>query len=277
MKTINQIHTGDCRLYSASVPDETVDLVFVDPPYNIGFDYGEDEYNDNLSPLDYSIWCQGWMADIYRMLKPTGTFWLAIGDEWAAELKVTAHQIGFHMRSWIVWYYTFGVNSPNKFTRSHAHLFYFTKHRKNFTFNPDQIRVPSARALVYNDKRANPDGRLPDDTWILRPQELLAGFPAEGDMWFIPRICGTFKQRQEGAANQMPEQLLARIIRGCSNEGDLVLDPMAGTGTTLAVAKKLGRQYLGFELSANFADKIASRLRGIRPGDPLDGPIPQGG
>ena len=277
MEIKNKIYTGDCTQLMPQVPDESIDLVFVDPPYNIGFDYGEDEYKDNLTPEAYMAWCQSWMAQIYRVLKPTGSFWLAIGDEWAAELKVAARQAGFHMRSWIVWYYTFGVNSPKKFTRSHAHLFYFTKHKKNFTFNASQIRVPSARAIEYNDKRANPDGRLPDDTWILRPKELPKGFPADGDIWFIPRICGTFKQRQEGAANQMPEQMMGRIIRACSNEGDIVFDPMSGTGTTVTVAKKLNRHYLGMELSENFSARITSRLRGARVGDPLDGPIPQGG
>lgn len=276
LKTENQLYTGDCCPQLCSVEAETVDLAFIDPPFNIGFDYGEEEYKDTLSPDEYIGKCGIWMHQIHRVLKPTGSFWLAIGDEWAAELKVLARQKGFHLRSWVIWYYTFGVNSPKKFTRSHAHLFYFTKHKKNFTFNEMAVRVPSSRALVYGDKRANPDGRLPDDTWVIRPQDLPNGFPADGDVWFIPRICGTFKRRQEGAANQMPEQLLGRIIRACSNEGDLVLDPMAGTGTTLVVAKKLNRKYLGFELSENFSARIKTRLRGAKVGDPLDGPIKTG-
>lgn len=274
---LDKIYTGDCLHHYQSLPNNYVDLTFLDPPYNIGYDYGDDEYKDNLTPDAYMAWCSQWMSEIYRTLKPNGSFWLAIGDEWAAELKVLARQCGFHMRSWIVWYYTFGVNSSKKFTRSHAHLFYFTKHKKNFTFNADQIRVPSARALEYNDKRANPNGRLPDDTWILRPQYLPDGFPADGDVWSIPRICGTFKQRVEGAANQMPEQLLGRIIRACSNPGDLVVDPMCGTGTTPVVAKKLGRRYLGFDLSQNFVDRVNVRLKQSKLNDPLDGPIPQGG
>lgn len=273
----NQIYCMDCEEGMKQIPESSVELAFVDPPFNIGFDYGENEYQDNLDPAEYEAWCHAWMAILYYKLTPTGSFWLAIGDEWAAELKVLAREVGFHLRSWVVWYYTFGVNSPNKLTRSHAHLFYFTKNKKGFTFNPDAIRVPSARAIVYNDKRANPDGRLPDDTWIIRPQDLPEGFPADGDMWSIPRICGTYKERQEGAANQMPEQLMGRIIRACTNEGDLVLDPMSGTGTTAAVAKKLKRKYLGFELSEKFADMAMKRVRGARPGDPLDGPIPQGG
>lgn len=274
---INKIYTGDCCELMSSMSDGVVDLAFVDPPYNIGFDYGEGEYKDKLTPEAYAQWCETWMRHLYRVLKSDGTFWLAIGDEWAAELKVISRQLGFHMRSWIVWYYTFGVNSPKKFTRSHAHLFYFTKHKKKFTFNPDQIRVPSARLLEYNDKRANPEGRLPDDTWILRPKMLPDGFPADGDTWFIPRICGTFAQRIEGAANQMPEQLMGRIIRSCSNPGDLVFDPMSGTGTTCTVAKKLSRDYLGFEMSPVFSEMIVKRVRGACVGNPLDGPIPQGG
>src|SRR5207245_6318191 len=109
--------------------------------------------------------------------RPDGTFWLAIGDEFAAELKVIAHRdVGLHLRSWVIWYYTFGVNCTKKFSRSHAHLFHFVKDPKTFTFNDEAIRVPSARQLVYDDGRAVPDGRLPDDTWILRPQDLPAGF-----------------------------------------------------------------------------------------------------
>ena len=113
--------------------------------------------------------------------------------------------------------------------------------------------MPSARQLVYADRRANPTGRLPDDTWILRPQDLPEGFQPDEDTWYFPRVCGTFKERAGWHGCQMPEQLLGRIIRACSNEGELVLDPFAGSGTTLAVAKKLGRRFLGFELSPQYA------------------------
>jgi site-specific DNA-methyltransferase (adenine-specific) len=140
-----------------------------------------------------------------------------------------------------------------------------------FTFNLDAIRVPSARQLVYGDKRANPKGRLPDDTWILRPQDLPQAFGSDEDTWYFPRVCGTFKERTGWHGCQMPEQLLGRIIRACSNRDDLVLDPFAGSGTTLAVAKKLGRQFLGFELSKQYCRQARKRLAGITPGDPLDG------
>ena len=267
---LNVVHNQDCIQGLKSLPEGTIDLAFADPPFNIGYDY--DVYHDDRDCNDYLSWCGEWIGQIVRVLKPAGTFWLAIGDEYAAELKVLMQrEHRLTCRSWVVWYYTFGVNCKSKFSRSHAHLFHMVKDPKKFTFNVDAIRVPSARQLVYADMRANPTGRLPDDTWILRPQDLPDGFQADQDTWYFPRVAGTFKERAGWHGCQMPEQLLARIIRSCSNEGETVLDPFGGSGTTLAVAKKLGRQYLGFELSTEYAERIRERLAAIRAGDPLVG------
>jgi site-specific DNA-methyltransferase (adenine-specific) len=267
---IDAVHRGDCLSLMSKVPTGSVHLAFADPPFNIGYDY--DAYDDRLSADAYLDWSKKWMGEIVRVLRPDGTFWLAIGDEYAAELKVIAtRELGLTCRSWVVWYYTFGVNCKQKFSRSHAHLFHFVRDPAAFTFNTDAIRVPSARELVYGDKRANPTGRLPDDTWILRPQDLPEGFGAAEDTWYFPRICGTFKERSGWHGCQMPEQLLGRIIRASSREGETVLDPFGGSGTTLAVAKKLGRSFLGMELSDAYADKICARLAGISAGDQLDG------
>jgi DNA modification methylase len=277
---VNRIIQGDCvegmREYRAG----SVHLAFADPPFNIGYDY--DKYDDKRSCEDYLGWSKDWISEVIRLLTPGGAFWLAIGDEYAAELKVMCtRELGLSCRNWIVWYYTFGVHCKAKFTRSHAHLFYFTKPGEDFTFNDDAIRVPSARQLVYADKRADPKGRVPDDTWImrptpheswiLRPQDIPESFEADSDTWYFPRVCGTFKERMGFHGCQMPEQLLGRIIRACSNEGDRVLDPFAGSGTTLAVAKKLRRKYLGFELSEEYAAQSSKRLSLITRGDPLDG------
>jgi site-specific DNA-methyltransferase (adenine-specific) len=267
---LDRVHHGDCLEGLARVHTGTVDLAFADPPFNIGYEY--DVYDDRKSAEHYLEWSKQWIAEVARVLKPSGTFWLAIGDEFAAELKVLAHrELGFTPRNWVVWYYTFGVNCKKKFTRSHAHLFYFVKDAKAFTFNDDAIRVPSARQLVYLDTRADPKGRLPDDTWILRPQDVPDGFEPEGDTWYFPRVCGTFKERAGWHGCQMPEQLLGRIIRACSNPGEVVLDPFGGSGTTLAVAKKLGRRFLGFELSPEYAAQIEARLATIKVGQKLDG------
>ena len=279
-KKLGRIICGDCIEQLAKLEQGSVDLVFADPPFNIGYAY--DQYDDSRSCEDYLGWSKRWVEKVIRALKPDGTFWLAIGDEYAADLKVMiTRELGLTCRSWVVWYYTFGVHCTHKFTRSHTHLFHFVRHPKRFTFNSDAVRVPSARQLVYADKRANPKGRVPDDTWIirptphpswlLRPQDLPEGFSADSDTWYFPRVCGTFKQRMRFHGCQMPEQLLGRIINACSNKTDLVLDPFAGSGTTLAVARKLHRRYLGIELSEVYTAEGQQRLSLIKPGDPLDG------
>ena len=267
----NTLIQGDCIHELAKLDEQSVDLVFADPPFNIGYKY--DLYEDRKSADEYLAWTRRWTEAVRCVLKPTGTFWLAIGDDFAAELKTLVQRdLGFCCRSWVVWYYTFGVNCTKKFSRSHTHLFHFVKDPKRFTFNADEIRVPSARQLVYADDRALPGGRLPDDTWILRPQDVPAGFSPDQDVWYFPRVCGTFKERAGFHGCQMPEQLLARIIRVSSNPGDLVLDPFAGSGSTLIVGKKLKRDWLGVELSANYAKRIGRRLESVRAGDALEGP-----
>ena len=343
----NRLIHGDCIAGMKELSAGSVDLAFADPPYNIGYEY--DTYDDRKSCDEYLKWCREWTDEVYRVLKPAGAFWLAIGDEYAAEMKVMLtreRQEPFYLRSWVIWYYTFGVNCTHKFSRSHAHLLYFVKDPKQFTFNADDpaVRVPSARQLVYGDKRANPTGRLPDDTWItpperggeageantvplslgrgargkgsvsgslpscngsesltfdepenttpspkgegrgdhltlphthngwfLRPQDVSNGFAASSDTWYFPRVAGTFKERSGWHGCQMPERLLARIILSCSNRGDVVLDPFAGSGTTLTVAKKLDRQWVGYDMSPDYAAKAESRLSSIKAGDPLDG------
>lgn len=262
--------TGDCIAQMEKLPEGSIDLAFADPPFNIGYKY--DVYDDRRSVDEYLDWSEAWMKQVHRVLKDTGSFWLAIGDEFAAELKVLAtRNLGFHCRNWVVWYYTFGVHCKSKFTRSHAHIFYFTKDAKKFTFNDSPIRVPSARMLVYGDKRANPKGRVPDDTWILRPQDIPESFSSEEDTWYFPRVAGTFKERAGFHGCQMPEQLLGRIIKCCSNEDEVVMDPFAGSGSTLITAKKLGRRFLGFELSPDYTKQVDERLAKTNVGQPLVG------
>jgi len=258
---------GDCVDELANF---SADLVIADPPYNIGFQY--DDYDDSLPHDEYMQFSRDWILEAYECLNDAGTFWLVISDEYVSELDVLAKQIGFNRRSWIVWYYTFGVNCERNFSRSHTHLLYYTK-GKDFVFNYDSmdVRVPSARQLVYNDKRANPNGRLPDNTWILRPSDVAQGFGEDEDTWHIPRVAGTFKERVEGAANQLPELLVSRIINACSLPGQTVLDPFGGTGTTAVVARKLGRQSITIEQSPKWSEIIYQRVQQCKAGDAIAG------
>jgi site-specific DNA-methyltransferase (adenine-specific) len=258
MESDERLVVGDCVPLLKAVPDASVDLAFSDPPFNIGFEY--DLYEDKKKVDDYLGWCREWLSEVKRVLTPTGTFWLAIGDAFASELDLLCRRgLGFHRRSWCVWHYTFGVNCERKFTPSKANLFHYVVDPEDFTFNGDAIKVPSARQLVYKDKRAKSGGRLPNDVWALLPQKAEGLFSPEADVWFYPRVCGTFKERVDHPC-QMPLAVLDRIIAVSSNPGDLVLDPFVGSGTTLVSAKRLGREYQGFELSPAYAAIARARL-----------------
>lgn len=262
MPETNQIISGDCINTLNSGPEGWVDLVFADPPFNIGYLY--DGYDDKLKAEDYLKFSHDWMAAVYRALKPSGSFYLAIGDEYAADLCVIARrQIGFHMRNWIIWHYTFGQQTKRMFAKSHTHILYFTKTDdvNAITFNPDAVRVASARQTTYGDARANPKGKLPDDTWYLRPQETPEGyFEPTTDTWYVSRVCGTFKEREGWHGCQMPIQVLNRIILASSDPGDIVLDPFNGSGTTTVAAALLGRNYVGIEKSEEYVKFAQKRL-----------------
>ncbi len=239
---VNKVYLCDCIEIMKKLPDESIDLVFADPPFNIGIKY--DVHNDNMPYEEYYNWSEKWIQETFRLLKSKGTIYIAIGDEFAAEINIILKRTGFYFRNWIIWYYTFGQNQRKKFNRAHTHILYFTKDKERFTFNDKEIRIPSARQLIYKDRRANPIGKIPDDVWQ------------------FSRVCGTFKERIGKHPCQMPEDLLELIIKTSSNEGDVVLDPFGGTGTTVAVAKKLKRNFLTMEISKEYYNVILKRLDG---------------
>ncbi len=130
---------GDCLTHLAALPDGCADLVFADPPFNIGYRY--DVYRDHLAEADYLAWARRWIEQCVRVLSPTGAMFVAIGDEYAAEYKVRLDQAGLYLRNWLIWHYAFGPHQKKKFGRDHAHILYYTSHRERFTFNADAIRV----------------------------------------------------------------------------------------------------------------------------------------
>ena len=237
-----EIKVGDCIDAMRGIEPGTIDMVFADPPYNIGVDYGSGAAADRKSASEYRDWCVEWLAGCRTVLKPTGTLWVVSGQEFAAYIDIAIQDLGFTMRNRITWHETFGVYCHKKFGRCSRPIFYAVKDPKEFTFNKDAALVPSARQQKYNDKRASPKGKLP------------------GDVWEVPRVCGTFGERVEGVPTQMPEELLERAIQVTTNIGDTILDPFAGSGTTLAVAKKLERNSIGIEISEDYARIAAKRL-----------------
>lgn len=235
---INTIINGDCLVESPKIPDKSIDLNICDPPYNLNYKY--DKYKDNKSKQQYLDFSAKYLKEIYRTLKDNGTFWLICWDNFVSELDILCKDIGFIRRNWCIWHYTFGQNTQTNFIPSKTHLLYYVKSDK-FTFNSDQIRIPSKRQLIYKDKRANPKGKLPDNVWE------------------FPRICGTFKEKVD-ISTQLPLQLVSRIVSSCSNENDLTADFMCGSGTVLISAKQLKRNYFGIELSENYFKICKERL-----------------
>jgi site-specific DNA-methyltransferase (adenine-specific) len=240
----NDIYCAPCEHLLSDLDEPIADLIFADPPFNINYAY--DLYKDNRLYDDYVQWSERWMrVCLEKALKPTGSMWIAIGDDFAAEIRMLGRKLGLTLRNWIIWHYTFGQQTSRKFGRTHTHIFYFVKDANAFTFNDLDIRIESERQKT-GDARANPLGKIP------------------GDVWTISRVCGTFDKRVAWHPCQMPEELLERVIKATSNFGDLVLDPFSGSGTTCAVAKWLHRQYIGVETSPMYVTKSLERINGLR-------------
>jgi site-specific DNA-methyltransferase (adenine-specific) len=269
------VYLGDCLEVMPRLPAQSVDLVFADPPFNIG--YGYDVHQDTLSDVDYLAWCAHWLGGCKRLLKPHGAIWVAMGLKYQAEVKVLMNKLGFVWQDTVAWHYTFGPAQETKLTPSWVAMHYATMSSKVWTWNKDAtVRVPSARQLKYGDKRANPEGKMPDNCWCLLPGEWEGRgvFMPGQNAWLGSRVCGTFKERTLHPC-QMPLPVLGRVVALTSRPGDTVMDPFLGSGTTAEAALKLGRKCVGIELSAAYVnDIIIPRLSAYSPGEAGTGTTP---
>jgi site-specific DNA-methyltransferase (adenine-specific) len=238
------IINGDVIQGLESVRDEhgPARLIFTDPPYNIGIDYGDGEKADRLSDSAYMKWVRQWFALCWDCLTDDGSLWVMIGDEYAAEYAVELKSTGYTVRSWIKWYETFGVNCSNKFNRTSRHIFYAVKDPAAFVFNPEAVTRPSDRQTKYGDSRASAGGKVWDDVWQ------------------IPRLTGTCSERIPDFPTQLPLALVEPIVLCASMPGDLVVDPFNGSGTTGVASVRNGRKYVGIEKSEKFSDIATKRI-----------------
>lgn len=243
MTIMHTITTGDCLSGMAAMTAGSANLVVADPPYNIGIDYGDGERADRLPAARYIEWTQAWIAAAARLLAPDGSLWVICGQEYAAHHDLAIQAAGLTIRNRLTWYETFGVSCRRKFNRTSRPIFYAVKHQTRFTFNAKAVMVPSARATKYRDKRAAPGGKIMDDVWA------------------IPRVCGTFRERIPEFPTQLPIALIKRIVLCSSRPGDLVVDPFAGSGTTAVVCVMHDRHFAGFELRDEFASAARDRLQ----------------
>lgn len=247
-----EVITGDCHEELAKLAPGSVRLVFADPPYNQGVNYGEGGRADQLPEGEYLAWCQEWMDLAARVLTADGSLWVLISDEYADHFGLALRRTGLHRRQWLIWFEAFGVCDAKKrgFARSSRHLFWCVKDPDNYIFHEEAVSRPSARQTVYNDARANPDGRTWDSVWGINPD--------------IPRLAGTHAERIGGFPTQLPLALLRPIVCCATDPGDWIVDPFNGSGTTGAVALAHGRRYLGIEKSAKYADLARMRLRSVQ-------------
>lgn len=252
-----RVYVGDCRELLPRIPEVragVVDLVFADPPFNWNRAY--DEWDDRMPEKEYLQFTRDWLDLCIGALRPGGALWVNIPDDWAAEIVVHLKDRGLAMENWCIWHYRFGQNTTGRYINSKVHALYFLKGEargKLRTWNAQEVLEPSDRATTYFDKRtlAKTDGmpagmRVPMDVWY-------------GQYW--GRVQGNNTERRGYHDNQLPEVYLERVIRSTSNEGDLVLDPFLGSGTTGVVAHALRRRFIGTEFSEKNAESAVARMR----------------
>jgi site-specific DNA-methyltransferase (adenine-specific) len=239
------IVTGDCREVLATIGPGSVRLIFADPPYGQGIDYGP-HFDDRMTAAEYDAWSREWIAAAVPTLARDGSLWVLCSWERQPRLHIALEDAGVHWRQTIVWYESFGVNCIRKFNRCARPLLWMVRDPRRFVFNRDAVRTRSARQRL-GDRRANPDGKILDDVWI------------------IPRLAGTHAERVPDVPTQLPLELVRRVVLAASDPGDLVVDPFAGSGTTAAVCRELGRRHVGIELSAEYAARARQRVAGVTP------------
>jgi len=248
-----RVYVGDCRSILSHITEAKqgkVDLVFADPPFNWNRKY--DEWKDNIPREDYLKFTYAWLDACIAALAPHGSLWVNIPDDTAAEIVVHLKKRKMHMVNWCVWHYRFGQNRLGSFINSKVHVLYFVKSSDKRVWRPDEVLEPSDRATTYFDhrthnKKTGTNGlRVPMDVWY-------------GKHW--GRIQGNNKERRAQHDNQIPEVYLERVIRACSDEGMLVLDPFLGSGTTCLIARELNRRSIGIEFSKANAKSAFERIK----------------
>lgn len=253
---------ADC-VQALSRLDRPAQLIIADPPYNFGQPY--DAYDDNRAHEEYMAWTRQWVGAATEALDRHGAMWIFSPAEWVSEIDVLCrHDFRLYKRRHVIWCFTFGQAAQRNFTRSNCHLLYLTKTKTKFVFNEDVIRVPSARQLVYNDRRAVKGGKMPDDTWMLLREQLEPHMTPDRDTWLQSRVCGTFKERQKHSPNQLPVPLMERIVLTCSEPDALVVDPFCGTGSSGVACAMHGRDWLGFDVSTQCVRQSQKRIDAAR-------------
>lgn len=243
-----QIKTGDTLELLGTIESESVDLIIADPPYNLGKNYGNN--HDIKEFMEYLRFSEIWLQESHRILAPHGTIYVFMGFKFISYLyDILDQRLGMYFNSWITWHYTQGMGRTRGFSPRHDDILMFNK-TAVFKFNLDTIRVPQK---YYRD-RNNMAGANP------------------GDVWAFSHVHYSNPEREDHPT-QKPEALVARMVLASSDEGDLVLDPFFGSGTTLRVCQVLSRRCIGIELNPKYVELACRRME--RPFEGFDSVDPR--
>lgn len=245
----NKIIHGDAlQALNECVEDDSVDLIFADPPYNIGKDFAgcKDKWESNEAYLE---WCYKWLDLCIQKLKPTGALYVMTATQFMPYFDIFLRK-KLDILSRLVWYYdSSGVQAKQYFGSLYEPILFCVKDKKHYTFNANDILIEaktgSKRGLI--DYRKNP------------PQPYKTT-KVPGNVWEFPRVRYRMEE-YENHPTQKPIALLERIIKASSNEGDMVLDPFSGTFTTAYVAQSLNRKSIGIELQEEYVKIGLRRLK----------------
>ena len=232
---INIVHANALE-FLKEIGEASVDLIIADPPYNLNKNYGNQ--SDSQSFDAYIAFSRQWLQESRRILKPNGTIYVFMGFRFISYLfQILEKELGFHFINWICWHYTQGIGKKKGFSPRHEDILMFSKGQA-YTFNLDAIRVPQKYYRSRNNMRgANP-----------------------GDVWAFSHIHYSQENRQNHPT-QKPEGLMERMVLASSNSNDWVVDPFAGSGTTLRVCQQLKRKCTGIELNKEYVKMTQERLR----------------
>jgi adenine-specific DNA-methyltransferase len=255
-----QIYCADCLKELERLPKSFISLTITSPPYNIG-----KEYEVVTAYEQYLDWSESWIRKVYENTAPNGAFWLNLGyfdlPGRAKALPIAYclwNRVPFFLLQEIVWHYGAGVSTKKMLCPRNEKLLFYVKNAAEYTFNLDAIRDPDVKYPTQkkNGKlKCNPLGKNP------------------GDVWYVPKVTsGTDRASPERTPHpaQFPLALIERVVKVSSNEGDVVLDPFMGSGTTAEACVRNGRKFVGFELKESYCQIAAQRLRSLDAQSRLD-------
>jgi len=250
----HRIYWGDCLNEMKKLPSESVNLIFTDPHYNINLDkYVKKYFSDNKKEKEYLEDIEKRMEQCFRLLKRDGSMYIMNYPEVNAKILPILEKMGFILKRWLVWNYPTNIgHSKKNWTRSHRSILFLTK-GDNYTFNRQDIlqhyKNPEVKKIKERIKKGK-KGRSSYD--VLRFLDLIELQKGMIDVQEMNLSKNVTKTRQKGHPCQLPLPLIELFIKVSSNPGDIILDPFAGSFSTLAVAKQLNRKSIGIDITKKY-------------------------